>query len=43
MKVIEIRGPSGVGDAFYMNPIVKEFTLEYDTVIVRTKHHKIAV
>lgn len=41
MTKIEIRGPSGIGDAIYMNSIVQEFARRYDKVLMRTKYPEI--
>ena len=38
---IEIRGPSGFGDAIYMNSIANAFHLQYEKVLVRTKYPEI--
>ena len=41
MTKIEIRGPSGVGDAIYMNSITQAFAWQFEKVLVRTKFPEI--
>ena len=41
MTKFEIRGPSGLGDAIYVNPIAQAFSRMYDKVLVRTKYPEV--